>query len=144
MTLGFTVHRASWAADASRLRSVREAVFIREQGIPADLEWDEQDAGAIHVLAIAADGAAIGTGRLVRAGAVGRMAVLAAYRGQGVGQALLNALLEAAREQGHAEVTLSAQTAVHGFYQRLGFEPIGEIFLEAGIPHQRMRRRLWG
>ncbi len=142
MTAFCTVCRASWQSDAQALRAIREAVFVREQGIAAALEWDEEDPRATHVLAVAADGAAIGTGRLLRSGAIGRMAVLAPYRGQGVGRALLEALLEAAREQGHVEVTLSAQTGAIGFYRRYGFMPLGEVYTQAGIPHQRMRRRL--
>lgn len=142
MAFSFIVRRASWEADAPLIRAVREAVFIREQGIPADLEWDEEDARAIHFLAIAADGRAIGTGRLLRSGVIGRMAVLADCRGRGVGRALLTGLLDTARERGDAAVTLSAQTRVVGFYKRMGFTPVGEVYLEAGIPHQRMRRRL--
>lgn len=144
MTLSFTVRRASWDVDGALLRGVREAVFVREQGIPAALEWDNADASAMHVLALDASGDAIGTGRLLRDGTIGRMAVLAAHRGRGVGRAVLAALIEAARERGDAEATLSAQTRVVGFYMRMGFTPVGEVYLEAGIPHQRMRRRLLG
>lgn len=144
MTLSFTVRRASWDADGALIRGVREVVFVREQGIPAALEWDDADASAMHVLALDVGGDAIGTGRLLRNGTIGRMAVLAAYRGRGVGRALLTALLDVAREQGHLEVTLSAQTRVLGFYARQGFEPVGNAYLEADIPHQRMRRCLTG
>ena len=137
--LSFTIRRALWEADEPLIRGVREAVFVREQRIPVELEWDDADASATHVLAFAENGEAIGTGRLLPSGRIGRMAVLRAYRGQGVGRALLAALLDAARANGHAEVTLSAQTQVIGFYQRMGFLPVGEVYREAGIPHQRMR-----
>ncbi|KPL28149.1 MAG: hypothetical protein AMJ72_04985 [Acidithiobacillales bacterium SM1_46] len=137
--LSFTIRRALWEADEPLIRGVREAVFVREQRIPVELEWDDADASATHVLAFAENGEAIGTGRLLPSGHIGRMAVLRAYRGQGVGRALLAALLDAARANGHAEVTLSAQTQVIGFYQRMGFLPVGEVYREAGIPHQRMR-----
>ncbi|KPK72864.1 MAG: hypothetical protein AMJ84_03270 [Acidithiobacillales bacterium SM23_46] len=137
--LSFTIRRALWEADEPLIRGVREAVFVREQRIPVELEWDDADASATHVLAFAENGEAIGTGRLLPSGHIGRMAVLRAYRGQGVGRALLASLLDAARANGHAEVTLSAQTQVIGFYQRMGFLPVGEVYREAGIPHQRMR-----
>jgi len=117
-------------------------VFVHEQGIPAHLEWDSEDADAVHVLALLPGGDAIGTGRLLRSGVIGRMAVLRAYRGQGVGRALLGALLDAARERGDGRVTLSAQTRVVGFYERMGFTAFGDIYFEAGIAHQRMQRKL--
>jgi predicted GNAT family N-acyltransferase len=137
--LSFTIRRALWEADEPLIRGVREAVFVREQRIPVELEWDDADASATHVLAFAENGEAIGTGRLLPSGHIGRMAVLRAYRGQGVGRALLAALLDAGHANGHAEVTLSAQIQVIGFYQRMGFLPVGEVYREAGIPHQRMR-----
>jgi predicted GNAT family N-acyltransferase len=137
--LSFTIRRALWEADEPLIRGVREAVFVREQRIPVELEWDDADASATHVLAFAENGEAIGTGRQLPSGHIGRMAVLRAYRGQGVGRALLASLLDAARANGHAEVTLSAQTQEIGFYQRMGFLPVGEVYREAGIPHQRMR-----
>jgi len=140
MTLSFTVRRATWTADHPLIKGVRETVFVHEQGIPAHLEWDSEDAEAAHVLALLPGGEAIGTGRLLRSGVIGRMAVLRAHRGQGVGRALLGALLDAARERGDGRVTLSAQTRVVGFYKRMGFTPFGDIYFEAGIPHQRMQR----
>jgi predicted GNAT family N-acyltransferase len=142
MALSFTVRRASWESDRSLIRAVRESVFIREQGIPAELEWDEADETAIHVIALDPNGEAIGTGRLLPSGIIGRMAVLKAFRGQGVGRALLTALLDVARARGDKEVALSAQTRVVGFYERAGFVPGGDLCHEAGIPHQRMRRHL--
>lgn len=142
MAFSITVRRASWQTDEALIRAVREAVFVREQGIPAQLEWDNADAGAMHVLALSSVGEPIGTGRLLPSAVIGRMAVLQPYRGQGVGRALLSALLDAARERGDTEVTLSAQTKVIGFYARAGFTPVGEVYLEAGIAHQNMRRRL--
>jgi len=142
MALSFTVRRASWESDEQLIRSVREAVFIREQGIPARLEWDDEDRGALHVLASTLGGEPIGTGRLLQSCVIGRMAVLPSYRGQGVGRALLAALLDAAQARGQVEVSLSAQAQVVGFYEQSGFRPVGDSFLEAGIPHQRMRRFL--
>lgn len=133
---------ADWVRDREALRHVRETVFVHEQGVPPDMEWDDMDPDAVHVLARDATGAAIGTGRLTREQAIGRMAVLAPWRGCGVGAALLTALLDHARRLGHATVTLHAQVDAIGFYQRFGFHAHGEEFLEAGIRHRHMRRPL--
>jgi predicted GNAT family N-acyltransferase len=139
---GFRVRRADWQADRTRLRAVREAVFVVEQHVPLALEWDELDAASLHVLAETDGGEPIGTGRLLPDGHVGRMAVLAHWRGSGVGSALLRELLNAAGEAGMQEVVLHAQAHAVQFYRRHGFAPEGEAFMEAGIPHQAMRLRL--
>jgi predicted GNAT family N-acyltransferase len=138
----FGVRRVEWAAASQQLREVRTSVFVVEQRIPENLEWDDMDAHCIHVLAIAADGSAIGTGRLLPDGHIGRMAVLRPWRGKGVGAALLRELLAAASEQGHAGVELSAQTHAIGFYQRFGFEVSSEEYPEVDIPHRAMRLML--
>jgi len=91
------------------------------------------------VLARAADGTPVGTGRLLPDGHIGRMAVLKPWRGKGVGTAMLHELLAAARDRGHATAELSAQTHAIGFYRRFGFEVTGEEYLEAGILHRAMR-----
>lgn len=119
---------------------VREAVFVREQGVPAELEWDGLDAAALHAVAIATSGHAIGTARLLDDGHIGRMAVLAPWRGRGVGSAMLERLLEAARDRGLPAVLLNAQTHAIAFYARHGFAREGSEFLDAGIPHVAMRR----
>jgi predicted GNAT family N-acyltransferase len=121
---------------------IRFAVFVDEQHVPPELELDEHDAGALHAVAFDADGTAIGTGRLLPDGYIGRMAVLARARSLGVGTRLLVALMDAARGRGLQTVMLNAQTAATGFYARLGFEPQGETFLDAGIVHRKMVRRL--
>ena len=133
---------ASWRDDGPGLRAVREAVFIGEQHVPSELEWDEFDAHCIHMLATDAAGNAIGTSRLLTDGTIGRMAVLKAWRGRGVGTALLLRLLEEARSQHLQRIVLHAQTHASGFYRKLGFEMVGEEFIEAGIPHVRMVFRL--
>jgi predicted GNAT family N-acyltransferase len=140
--LGRELRRAHWPADEPAIRAVRDTVFVREQGVAAALEWDGQDATAYHVLAVDARGRAIGTGRLLASGRLGRMAVLAAWRGRGVGRALLVALIDVAHGAGRAHIHLSAQTRAVGFYARHGFAPVGGIYLDAGIPHQRMVRSL--
>jgi predicted GNAT family N-acyltransferase len=139
----FALRRTTWSEeDAARLQEVRFEVFVREQGVPLELEWDEFDPVSRHVLAISRDGHAVGTGRLLPDGHIGRMAVRAAWRRHGVGSAILSELLAMAREDGHDCVVLHAQTHATGFYARYGFEPEGEEFLEAGIPHRAMRRHL--
>jgi predicted GNAT family N-acyltransferase len=135
----YRVRVADWNADRAALRAVREAVFVCEQRVPLALEWDEWDAHCIHVLACQTDGGPIGTGRLLPDGHIGRMAVLGAWRRRGVGSALLSALLDLARAAGHQEVVLHAQIQAVPFYLRHGFRAEKEPFLEAGIPHRRMR-----
>lgn len=141
---GFRVEPVGYAEAAEDLRKVREAVFVLEQGVPAALEWDGLDAACHHVIARNAAGAPIGTGRLTPDRRIGRMAVLREWRGHGVGDALLLALLEQARALGWPEVSLHAQVSAESFYVRHGFVPQGERFEEAGIQHQTMRRALRG
>ncbi|HVI60174.1 MAG TPA: GNAT family N-acetyltransferase [Luteimonas sp.] len=128
--------------------AVREAVFVHEQHVPPELERDALDPQCRHVVARDRAGAAIGTGRLVPPGRegeparVGRMAVLREWRGAGVGDALLHALLRQARALGWKDVALNAQLSAQAFYVRHGFAPSGARFMEAGIEHQPMRRRI--
>lgn len=135
----FVVRSADWVADGTSLRAIRTDVFIHEQKVPAELEWDAEDARAWHVLAVTADGTPVGTGRLLPDGRIGRMAVLKQWRGRGAGAALLTELLRIAQGAGLRTLVLNAQTRAMGFYAGFGFLPEGEIFLEAGIPHQAMR-----
>ncbi len=187
----FRVEAVDYESALPELRSVRETVFVQEQNVPIDMEWDELDPLCRHVLARDADGRAIGTGRLIppmfavpgwaagESGAdardvavvdrsrsaatspglrrtsrvedgqdspfsttarIGRMAVLADWRGRGVGDALLLALIDEARRLGWREVSLHAQVSAIGFYARRGFLPHDARFVEAGIDHQSMRR----
>jgi predicted GNAT family N-acyltransferase len=138
----FTVRLAEWARDEAALRAVRHDVFVVEQRVPIDLEWDGLDPGCRHAIAEDAAGRAIGCGRLLPDGHIGRMAVRAEWRGRGVGAALLERLVALAREQGFTRVALNAQTRAAGFYARYGFERHGPEFDEAGIPHCVMERRL--
>ena len=130
-----------WPAAQEEAKRIRFIVFVEEQGVPADLEMDENDAESLHALAYA-DGQAIGTGRLLPDGHIGRMAVLKQWRGRGAGKAMLRRLIDAARRRGHREVALSAQVHALEFYRAEGFEPQGAVYEEAGIPHQAMRLRL--
>ena len=137
----FAVRLADWDSDREVIRDIRSTVFIREQSVPPDIEWDGRDGECLHVLAEASNRDAIGTGRLHRSGKIGRMAVLRSWRGQGVGSALLTRLLEEAYQRRIDEVFLHAQSYALDFYQRAGFEVEGEEFMEAGIPHRLMRRQ---
>lgn len=138
----FVVRAASWNADRVQLQDVRRAVFIAEQQVPASLEWDEFDAVSLHALAQDALGHAIGTGRLLPDGHVGRMAVMRNWRGRGVGGGILEFLADCARRRGDTLLHLDAQTHAIGFYERHGFVAHGEVFPDAGIPHRRMTRKL--
>lgn len=135
----FRIRRADWDADAARLTAIRRQVFVREQQVPETLEWDGLDTEALHLLAEDADGAAIGTARLLPSGQIGRMAVLAEHRRQGVGRALLLELLRVSEAEGRARLFLNAQVGALPFYASLGFEAEGDVFEEAGIPHRRMQ-----
>lgn len=134
----FTVRAASWRDDLAALQNLRRQVFIVEQQVPEELEWDADDAVSVHALALDAAGQPIGTGRLLPDGHIGRMAVSAAWRRQGVGQAILHWLIDCARTRGDAAVHLHAQTHALGFYARAGFIVHGAVFMEAGIPHRAM------
>jgi len=123
-------------------RPVREKVFVEEQGVPRELEWDEWDERCEHAVACDSQGRAIGTARLLPEGRVGRMAVLVEWRRRGVGAALLGALIALARERSMPRVTLHAQTHAAGFYRRFGFSERGGEFSEAGIPHVEMALEL--
>jgi len=138
----FSIRLCSWDDARAEARRIREQVFVREQGVPLEMELDENDPHCDHALAFAADGAAVGTGRLLPDGHVGRMAVLRAWRGQGVGALLLQALVERARQRGDTRVRLNAQSYATGFYRRYGFEVTGPEFMDAGIPHVAMYRDL--
>lgn len=139
-----TVSLCNWNDPAQQvaLRTVRGEVFQREQGVPEELEWDDLDAVAVHVLARDTFGNAIGCGRLLPDGHIGRVAVLRHWRGKGVGTEIMQVLIALARERGHDELHLNAQTQAVPFYERLGFRAQGEEFLDAGIPHRHMHRRL--
>jgi predicted GNAT family N-acyltransferase len=134
----YTVRAASWQDDIRALRRIREAVFIHEQGVPTELEWDEFDVNCIHVLALDSAANPVGTARLLLDGSIGRMAVLREYRGKRVGAALMRWLLREAESRQMQHVTLNAQAHAIEFYKKFGFQVTGEAFLDAGISHVRM------
>lgn len=138
----FDILLAEWKAVQHDARAVRTAVFIHEQQVPVELEWDDFDHLSIHSLARDSEGRAVATARLLPDGHIGRMAVLRPYRGQGIGSAMLQALVRRADERGDAAVLLHAQRHAEAFYRRHGFIAVGAEFMEAGIPHIQMRRIL--
>ncbi|MGW0764943.1 GNAT family N-acetyltransferase [Streptomyces sp. NPDC002676] len=155
MSAPYTVRVAEDPADREACFGVRKDVFVVEQGVPEDLEYDAYDAVAVHVVAVREDGVPLGAGRLLygeaaagktggdaSVGSLGRLAVTRAARGLGVGVALVRAIEEAARARGLTAVDLHAQTHAMGFYERLGYEAYGPEFPDAGIPHRAMRRAL--
>lgn len=151
----YTTRTAVDESDLAACFQVRKEVFVGEQNVPEEIEYDSYDADALHVIAVAADGAPLGTGRLLHGvgvaakiggdltvGSLGRLAVTSRARGLGVGAALVRAIEEAARGLGLAAVDLHAQTHALGFYERLGYVAYGPEFPDAGIPHRAMRRSL--
>lgn len=138
----FAVRVAAWNSDREAIRAVRYTVFVVEQSVPEALEWDGRDGECLHVLAEAAPGEAIGTARLLPTGQIGRMAVVAPWRRRGVGRAMLEALVDRARQAGHEAVTLHAQLSAIDFYARSGFVAHGEVFMDANIAHRHMTRQL--
>ncbi|MCX7557277.1 GNAT family N-acetyltransferase [Xanthomonadaceae bacterium JHOS43] len=138
----FHVRFARYPEDLPQLRAVREPVFIVEQAVPPELEWDELDPVSVHVLACDTSGAPVGTARLTPDHTIGRMAVLPTWRGQGVAAAMLETLIERAVELGYSALELHAQTHAIGLYERFDFEAFGPEYEEAGIPHRSMRRAL--
>jgi predicted GNAT family N-acyltransferase len=131
----------TWGVDRPLLQEVRRQVFVVEQQVPEDEEWDEDDPLSVHVLATR-NREPVGTGRLTPAGKIGRMAVLSEVRGQGVGSQILRLLVGEALHRGLVELRLNAQVHAIAFYERHGFSAEGPVFMEAGIPHRSMRRML--
>ncbi|MEU2229864.1 GNAT family N-acetyltransferase [Streptomyces vietnamensis] len=155
MTAAYTVREAVGTDDRDACFAVRREVFVDEQGVPQEIEYDTYDETAVHVLAVRADGLPLGTGRLLHGadavgktgadasvGSLGRLAVSKAARGLGVGAALVRAIEDAARKRGLSAVDLHAQTHALGFYERLGYEAYGPEFPDADMPHRAMRRAL--
>ncbi len=134
----FNIREADWERDSGKLSNIRRIVFIVEQNVPQEEEWDGKDEDSWHWIATDAEEIPIGTARLLPDGQIGRMAVLSEYRTLGVGAALLEAAVEKARHLGMKDVFLNAQSHALGFYERSGFVAEGDEFDEAGIPHYRM------
>jgi len=138
----FAVSEAKFQEREAEIRVIRTAVFTEEQGIDPEIDFDGNDPQCLHVIAKSATGSTVGTARMFDDGHIGRMAVLQAYRGQGIGRAMLETLINAAARLGLSQVHLNSQLTAVGFYRALGFEETGEPFIEAGIEHIRMQRQI--
>lgn len=136
------VKLGEWSELQADAQAVRTAVFVEEQKIPAALEWDVMDAQCLHAVAYDLSGKAVGTGRLLPDGHIGRMAVLSSTRNCGVGAEILRQLMAQAKNRGMQSVQLNAQISAAPFYQREGFNREGDLFIEAGIEHVHMNKTL--
>lgn len=141
MSAGINLQEGDWTRLGEAAAEIRRRVFVEEQQVPEEEEWDALDAECLHFLACC-EGTPLGTARLLPDGHIGRVAVLAEARGLGIGVALMQAAIAAARARQHTEVVLSAQTHALPFYARLGFIAEGDIYLDADIPHRVMRLSL--
>ena len=144
MTTSWHAKIADWSKLKEReaIKAIRHEVYIVEQSVPVDLEWDDYDSTCLHILVSGKAAENIATARMyIEKGAahIGRMAVLKPYRQQGIGSLMLVTLLEQAAINNVKEIKLNAQTAAVGFYQRYGFEMFGNEFQDAGIPHYKMQ-----
>ena len=137
--VGVEIRIVDWARYSEALSSLRHTVFVEEQGVPVELELDGEDAAAWHAAAFSDDGKLIGTGRMLRSGKIGRMAVSQSMRGQGIGRGLLDALVAEAKQLKLEEVSLGAQLPAVAFYERAGFMAYGDVFLDADIDHRMMK-----
>jgi predicted GNAT family N-acyltransferase len=140
--MGARVELMPWDKAQPVAAPLRFAIFVGEQNVPPGIELDEMDEKSLHALAFDDAGKAIGTGRLLPDGRIGRMAVVKEWRRRGVGADLLDALVAEARRRGLREVKLSAQLQAAEFYRARGFVAEGKVYEEAGILHQAMRRSL--
>ena len=138
----FTVHLITWHDGQPLLRAIREKVFMQEQGVSAELEWDGRDESCHHVLALSANGEAIGCGRITPDGHIGRVAVLPEWRMKHIGTAILELLVDYARTQNYYQVELNAQVQIIPVYKKFGFETVGKEFMDANIPHRKMTLQL--
>jgi predicted GNAT family N-acyltransferase len=124
-----------------QIRSIRIEVFSKEQGVPRELEFDGLDSAAVHCIVLEED-VEIGTGRMLSDGHIGRIAVKKQSRGKGIGRAIMNSLMDEAMKRQLEEVWLSSQYYAKGFYEKLGFIEIGDIYKEADIDHIKMKKKL--
>ena len=140
--MSVTVVTGTWAELGPAAGAIRHEVFVEEQQVPVELELDHFDTVSIHALALDGE-AALGTGRLLPDGHIGRMAVRRKMRGSGIGSRLLLALMQQAQRRGDTAVVLHAQLSAVGFYERHGYTPEGDVFMDAGIEHIAMRHRFF-
>lgn len=140
----FTIEVIHWNDHKSELKAIREQVFIEEQGVPVELEWDDEDNNALHIIASIRNNhtrLAIGTARIIiknEQGHIGRIAVLPGWRKQGFGSSILQSCIDECQKRGVKTIILNAQTYILPFYQKVGFQVSSEEFEDAGIPHKQM------
>ncbi len=132
----------TWEQAQPTAGPLRFAIFVGEQNVPSGIEIDDLDANCVHAVAFDVDNKAIGTGRLLPDGHIGRMAVVKEWRRRGIGAEILQALIGEARKRDHAEVMVSAQLQAAEFYREQGFVAEGKVYEEAGLLHQKMRKKL--
>jgi len=132
---------ADWTLDKDALQGIRYRVFVEEQKVPVELEWDEYDDTATHFI-VTLSGEAIACARLKNDGQIGRMAVLTEHRNQGIGQELLRFVIRTAAEKNINDIYLHAQVSAIPFYEKQGFKTVGEVFYEANIPHREMLKKI--
>jgi predicted GNAT family N-acyltransferase len=138
----FRIELMNWEQAGPIAGPIRWGIFVGEQNVPPGIELDDKDPDCLHAVAYDEKGTAIGTGRLLPDGHIGRMAVLKDWRRRGVGDAILEALVAEARKRGHAEVVVAAQLQAAEFYRNHGFVADGKVHQEAGILHENMRKKL--
>ena len=138
----YTIEAADWDKDKIALSRIRRSVFIEEQNVPEELEWDEFDKTSQHIIALDNNGNPIGTGRIKADGQIGRMAVLKDWRNKGIGKSILDELLKIATQSKHNEIYLHAQLTAIKFYEQSEFTINSDEFMDAGIPHKTMIRRI--
>lgn len=138
----YEIQVTNWKKNGIALSKIRREVFIEEQNVPEELEWDEFDNECIHILVTSESNLAITCGRLKPDGHIGRMAVLKNYRKTGIGTATLLALLKSAQKMNLNRVYLHSQITAIPFYEKQGFETTSEIFMDANIPHKTMEKHL--
>ncbi len=136
--LPLLIDRGDWARLGREAGAIRHEVFVKEQRVPEELELDALDPLSVHLVA-RRGGTALATARLTPDGHIGRVAVLPEHRGRGIGQELVKALIGISLQRGDPVLELNSQTTAIAFYRRLGFEPEGPVFMDAGLPHRRMR-----
>jgi len=137
----YTLKLTRWDKDQTSLSKIRRKVFIEEQQVPEELEWDDDDKACVHVL-VSDNNTPIATGRIKMDGHIGRMAVLKDYRDKGIGSDVLQALINFSKTLKMKSVYLHAQTSAILFYEKHGFKISSEEFMDAGIPHKTMQMDL--
>ncbi len=138
----YQIHITDWKTHQTQLSLIRKIVFIEEQNVPEELEWDEFDKDCIHILVTGQHNQAIACSRMKLDGHIGRMAVLKKHRLTGIGSAMLKALLKIAGEKQYSKVYLHAQTSAIAFYENAGFNVCSDEFMDANIPHRTMEKHL--